>query len=154
MILPGISSQITNQSVRGQTESNATQSENSNSSGWKYVTVTEGNITYTYIVIGKNMKVLIGTSTVQEEEKNKKNADSNTDANGNSSKANAAPQNDNAKLAAEKVSFLSDYRMLGLTGYYQKKMRETMENMEDQLGCDKLDAIAINKRAEQNATNE
>lgn len=154
MILPGISSPTNNQSVRGQAESNATQSENSNSSGWKYITVTEGNVTYTYIVIGKNMKVLIGTSTVKEEDKDKKNADSNTDANGNSSKTNAAPQNDSTKQAAEKISFLTDYRMLGLTGYYQKKIRETMENMEDQLGCDKPEPIAINKRTEQNAANE
>lgn len=142
MIVPGISSMATNSIVRGQTESNSSQAESNNSPGWKYVTVTEGDIIYTYIVIGKNMKVLIGKSSAKENDMDKKNVDDKPEANGNSNKLNAKPQKDCSKqLEAEKVSFLSDYRMLGLTGYYQKKIQETMTNMENHIGFDKANSV-------------
>lgn len=142
-MLSGISSLTASQAVRGQMESSSSQADNSTSAGWKYVTVTEGDTVYTYIVIGKNMKILIGKSAVKEDDKDEKSADgkNKNEATATSTKPNADPQATANKQAAEKMNFLNDYRMLGLTGYYQKKMRETMENMENQLGSNKVDTI-------------
>lgn len=139
-MLSGISSLTASQAVRGQLESNSSQSDNSASAGWKYVTVTEGDTIYTYIVIGKNMKILIGKSSAKEDDTDKKGAGDKNEDSTTSAKPNAGLQTAAAtKQTAEKANFLNDCRMLGLTGYYQKKMRETMEIMENQLGCDKAD---------------
>ncbi|WP_094602844.1 hypothetical protein SPSIL_030760 [Sporomusa silvacetica DSM 10669] len=134
----GSSSLTNNQIVRGQVESNSTQNGDSNSTGWRYISVKEGDTVYTYIVIGKNMKVLIGkTSTPKDDGKDKKTADDKQDATNNSNTANTACQNDSSKIKDEKISFLTDYRMLALTAAYQKKLRETMKNLEANIGCDK-----------------
>lgn len=138
MDLSGISFMTNNQSVGRKTESQPAQDNNGTSSGWKYVTVQEGDTVYTYIVIGKNMKVLIGESSIQED-KNKKTESDKKDAAGNSEQANAAAQNASNKLPDEQINFLADRRMLGLMGDYQQKMREIMRNMEDHIVYDKVD---------------
>lgn len=138
MNLSKVSLMTTNQSVGRQTESQSAQDNNSNSAGWKYVTVQEGDTVYTYIVIGKNMKVLIGESSIHED-KDKKTASNKKDAAGNSDQINATVQDTSNKMPNEQINFLADHRMLGLTGDYQKKMREMMKNMEDHIAYHKVD---------------
>lgn len=134
MNVPKVSYFTQNQASYLQSDSLASkQDENDNSAGFKYVTIREGNILYTYIVIGKNMKVLIGKAAVDEDTDgkapgDKKGADKLAQAN----EPNQAGLN---KKALEAAGFLTDTRMLGLTAYYQKKMREMMRNMEDNLGA-------------------
>lgn len=141
-MLSAISSLTASQAVRGKTENSSNQENSSTSAGWKYVTVTEGDIIYTYIVIGKNMKILIGKSATKEKDTDKKSGDDKNEATATSAKPTTDPQAAATRQAAEKVNFLNDYRMLGLTGYYQKKMRETLEIMESQLGCDQTATTA------------
>ena len=94
------------------------------------------------------MKVLIGESSVHEDkDKDKKAAGNKKDAAGNSDQATAAVQNDSKKIPDKQVSFLNDHRMLGLTGYHQKKMQEMMQNMEDDVAGDKVGQINANTKA-------
>lgn len=140
MNLSGVPSFKNNQTVLGRTETNSAQGGNSNSAGWKYVTITEGDTAYTYIVIGENMKVLIGKAAVdKDEDKDKKTSADKMD------KENLAGQNEGNLAKDEKVNFLIDPRMLGLTGFYQKKLREAMKSLEDQVGCDKINYIDTKK---------
>ena len=161
MNLSGVSALASNQSVSGRPESQAAQDGNGSSEGWKYVTVQEGDIIYTYIVIGKNMKVLIGQTSVNKD-KNKKTDDDKKDAaggdtgtagTGNSDKSTELVQNEARKIEAEKVNFLNDSRMLGLTGYYQKKLRETIRNLEDDIVYDKPDELTLIGKSEKNQMN-
>lgn len=159
MNLSGVSALASNQSVSGRPESQAAQDGNGSSEGWKYVTVQEGDIIYTYIVIGKNMKVLIGQTSVNKDKKtddDKKDAaggDTGTAGTGNSDKSTELVQHEARKIEAEKVNFLNDYRMLGLTGYYQKKLRETIRNLEDDIVYDKSDEFALIGKSEKNQMN-
>ncbi|SMD16464.1 hypothetical protein [Sporomusa malonica] len=148
MNLSGLSSLSNNLTSCGRTESQLEQDSSGNSQGWKYVTVKVGDTVYTYIVIGKNMKVLIG-STSDDEDKDKKSAGDKKDAN-HSDKLNEAKQSDDNKLGIEKNNFLMDHRMLGLTGFYQKKLREMMKNMEDQIAYNKIDYVDTKKKFESN----
>lgn len=134
MTTPAISPLTTNLSISSKSETHSSQDSENNSTGWKYVTIKEGNIIYTYIVIGKNMKVLIGQSNAPEGDKDKNNTGNKKDGDtgDNADKVNASQQT-SSKLANEKASLLTDCRMLGLTGYYQKKLRESMENMENRV---------------------
>jgi hypothetical protein len=134
MSMSGISS-LTNQTMCGRTESHSNKDGHSNSAGWKYVTITEGDTVYTYIVIGENMKILIGKAPAandKDEDKDKTTADDKT---------NALGQNASNKMNADQATFLTDTRMLALTGNYQKKLREIMKNLEDHIGCAKVDEV-------------
>lgn len=146
MNVSGVSDVAKNQAVGGKIGSQSTQGNNGNSSGWKYVTVKEGDITYTYIVIGKNMKVLIGTAKADEDQKDKdkdnKGAKAEKDqkvAAGNTEQVKALLQNAPPKKMPEQTDFIADFRMFGLTAFHQKKMRETIKKMEDNFVYGKID---------------
>jgi len=132
MDISGSSLLTKNQIVYGRSESGSMSEDNSSSGGWKYITVVEGDIEYTYIVIGKDMKVLVGTTSVHE--------DKNKDKKATGDKENSADKSDQLnetgknQMEANKVDFLTDLRMLGLTAFYQKKIQQTMNNMEAQIG--------------------
>ncbi|MDF2570104.1 MAG: hypothetical protein K0R55_1708 [Sporomusa sp.] len=141
MNLPGVSSLPNNSASCGRTEPKSEQDSSDNSQGWKYATVKVGDTVYTYIVIGKNMKVLIGATTDDEEKgKDKKTVSGKNDAN-TTDKLNETKYSDSNKIGTDKVDFLMDHRMLGLTGFYQKKLRDMVENMEDQIIYNKIDYI-------------
>ncbi len=151
MSISGISTN--NQTLCGRNESPSSQNGNNNSTGWKYVTVTDGDTVYTYIVIGKNMKVLIGKSTTKQDKDKDKNDDKETASNkkdtvSNSDKTRATEQNNNNKKAAEKNDFLIDERMLALTGYYQKKMRKLVDNLEDKISRNNGDGVDSRAKVE------
>lgn len=133
MNVPKVSYFAQNQAFNLQNDSSLSeQDESSNSSGFKFQTIKEGNTIYTYIVIGKNMKILIGKAAVAEEkedEKDGKTADKKNDTD-KLAKENEEKQTALKKKSIEEAGFLTDSRMLGLTAYYQKKLREMMRNME------------------------
>lgn len=143
-----VSDVVKNQAVGGKTGSQSTQEDNNgNSSGWKYVTVKEGDMTYTYIVIGKNMKVLIGTSKADEDQKDKDNDNKGAKtekgqqvATGNTEQVKKSLQNSPPKKTPEQTDFLADFRMIGLTAFHQKKIRETIKKMEDNFVYGKINS--------------
>ena len=146
MNVSGISAMSNNQTISSLTESQSAQDNNS-SSGWKYITVREDGIVYTYVVIGKNMKVLIGTSkdtdnTESKDKKNAKTAASEKDSIDNTRQKKLQTQTAGAKITAGPKDFFADFRMFGLTGYYQEKMRETVKNMENHIVCDNINPAA------------
>ncbi|WP_371362568.1 hypothetical protein SRRS_37000 [Sporomusa rhizae] len=137
MNVPKVSYFAQNQASNLQTDSSLSkQDDSSDSAGFKYVSIREGNIVCTYIVIGKNMKVLIGKSAVDEDKEDKKDGKTTDDKNGadKSTKTTEDKQAALNKKKLEEASFLTDSRMLGLTAYYQKKLREMMRNMESNIG--------------------
>lgn len=137
MNVPKVSYFAQNQASNLQTDSSLSkQDDSSDSAGFKYVSIREGNIVCTYIVIGKNMKVLIGKSAVDEDKEDKKDGKATDDKNGadKSTKTTEDKQAALNKKKLEEASFLTDSRMLGLTAYYQKKLREMMRNMESNIG--------------------
>ncbi|WP_156478612.1 hypothetical protein [Anaerosporomusa subterranea] len=146
--------------------SQSSQDTGDSASGWKYLTVRQGGKVYTYIVIGKNMRILIGeTSDKKTEDKDKKTADGNNDAAGEVENTNGASnnavsdsmnglavngQNGGRKEEIAKPDFLMDTRMLALTGYYQKKMRETIKNLGETIGSD--NALTVKRSADAEKT--
>lgn len=140
MNVPKVSYFAQNQASNLQTDNSLSkQDDSSDSAGFKYVSIREGNIVCTYIVIGKNMKVLIGKSAVAEDKEDKKDGKATDDKNGadKSTKSTKTTEDKQAALNKKKLeeaSFLTDSRMLGLTAYYQKKLREMMRNMESNIG--------------------
>lgn len=150
-----VSDVVKNQAVGGKTGSQSTQDNNDNSSGWKYVTVKEGDMTYTYIVIGKNMKVLIGTSKADEDQKDKDKDDKGAKAEkgqqvatGNTEQVKKSLQNSPQKKTPEQTDFLADFRMIGLTAFHQKKMRETIKKMEDNFVYGKINSHGQTTKSE------
>lgn len=151
----GVSAVPKNQSIYRQLDNQTAGDTGGSANGWKYLTVREGGKIYTYIVIGKNMRILIGESTEKKTEaKDKKTADGQKaggpdqmEGNGNNgalaSPAQPVAANDSDESTREsvKTSFLTDTTMLALTGYYQKKMRETIKNLGENLGNAKVAEI-------------
>ena len=115
-------------------QNSASQNETNSSGGWKYITVQEGDVVYTYIVIGKNMKILIGKTDSKDNDgdKQKQAAKDDKSTAGNTQNPLAAAGTD-----MKKPDFLNDLRMFALTGFYQKKCRETLEALEQQIGNEK-----------------
>lgn len=147
----GVSSLTKSQSTYGKQGSQSSQNSDDGAGGWRYLTVREGGKVYTYIVIGKNMRILIGeTSDKETTDKDKKTANSNSDATGGVEKAGAgnnaasgsmdalpvSGQNGDKEEKIAKSDFLMDTSMLTLTGYYQNKMRETIKNLGETIGND------------------
>jgi hypothetical protein len=151
MDLHGISSIMKNQAAYTKSDSQSSQDTDGNDGGWKYLTVRANGKLYTYIVIGKNMRVLIGETTDKEaEDKDKKTASTQNsggpDQTNGTDKTAASGSSSSDKLAADgqngdgkkeetvKADFLTDTSMLGLTSYYQKKTREMLKTMEENIG--------------------
>lgn len=139
MDIQGISAITNNQTSYASQGQSA--SDNSSSGGWKYLTVKEGGRVYTYLVIGKNMKILIGESADDSEDKDKQSADSNKKAGQATDPAGAAGSNaaENKTMAVGKpkeqqTDFLRNTEMLALTGYYQAQMRRTMQQVSAAVG--------------------
>lgn len=134
MKVTDVSAMAGSQAVKGAAEGRASQDDGGSANGWKFVTVQEGDVLCTYIVIGKNMRVLVGTAPVREQGKDKKTATGGgqeaADSQGQTA-AGTGQSGDGRKPAEEAVSFLTDKRMLGLTGHHQKKMRETLRKLEE-----------------------
>jgi hypothetical protein len=150
MNLYGISAMTKTQVAAGKQGSQSSQSDDS-ASGWKYLTVRQGGKIYTYIVIGKNMRILIGETADKKtddkdqktDDKDQKTADANSDATTGVEKANRVSNNAASGMDALAASgqsggkregtanpdFLMDTSMFALTGYYQKKMRETIKDL-------------------------
>jgi hypothetical protein len=143
MDLQGVSAMMPNQAANERQNQSSAETDNSDG-GWKYITVHEGDRVYTYLVIGKNMKVLIGeTSEKKTDDKDKKAADGKNSADGGTDQANASTGNGvsgsadmlavngqyGGKGKGIKSDFLMDTSMLALTGYYQEKMRETIRQL-------------------------
>ncbi|MDF2500098.1 MAG: hypothetical protein K0Q77_812 [Anaerosporomusa subterranea] len=157
-----VSAMTKNQATFGKQGSQSSQDTGDSAGGWKYLTVRQGGKVYTYIVIGKNMRILIGeTADKKTDDKDKKTADGNNEAaagaeNTNGAGNNAAAgsmdrlavngQNGGKKEETAKPDFLMDTSMLTLTGYYQKKMRETIKNLGDTIGND--NALTVKKSAD------
>jgi len=140
MDISGFSLLAKEQIACGRSESGSMSKDNSSSGGWKYITVVEGDIEYTYIVIGKDMKILVGTTSVHEDKNKDKDKDTNKDKKATGVKENSADKSDELneigknKMEANKVDFLTDLRMIGMTAFYQKKIQQTIENMEAHIG--------------------
>lgn len=139
-----------NQIVCGRSERGSMSEDNSSSGGWKYITVVEGDIQYTYIVIGKDMKVLVGTTSVHEDKNKDKDKKATGDKENSADKSDQLNETGKNQIEANKVDFLTDPRMLGLTAFYQKKIQQTMQNMEAQIGTayggrDRVDIYNIGK---------
>ena len=130
MNLPKISGFSSTQAAAG-LQTSASQDESGSSGGWKYITVQDGNVQYTYIVIGKNMKVLVGKTDISDknDDKQKQTAKDNKTAPETTQSPFAAADTETAK-----PDFLTDLRMFALTGAYQKKCRETLKALEQQIG--------------------
>ncbi|MDT8904003.1 hypothetical protein [Anaeroselena agilis] len=136
-----------NQAAYGQSANQSSQDAGGNAGGWKFVTVQSGDIIYTYIVIGKNMKVLVGQTSAKKTDDNdpKTAADKNAVAGSqdkpaaagdsaasvSSAKPTAAKENGGNTKEPAGLDFLGDLRMFALTGYHQQKIRETIKNMEE-----------------------
>jgi hypothetical protein len=163
MDVSGVAALTKNQATYGQSANQSSQDTGGDAGGWKFVTVQSGDIIYTYIVIGKNMRVLVGQTSAKKNDDNdsKAAADKNAVA---GSQDNSAAAGDSAtsasaaKPAAAQESggntketagpdFLNDLRMFALTGYYQKKMRETIKNMEESVVTDKVADIKASANA-------
>lgn len=143
MDISGVSSMLS-QSMNGMNSNSSTQDTDNSSGGWKYLTVQEGGYTYTYIVIGKNMKVLISQVAAQGDkdnsaDKGKKTEDNKTgnnkvNAENNSTASNQAEQQDNKVQNVQESQISKKYGMLTLTAYYEKQMREILKEMEEKVG--------------------
>lgn len=150
----GVSSLTKLQTDYGQSDSQSSQDAGDSNGGWKYLTVRANGKVYTYIVIGKNMRVLIGEATEKKtDEKDEKTGDGkkgnisnqtngteNTSMEG-SNKLDVDGQNSNGKKETIKADFLTDTSMLALTGCYQKKMREIIKDLQQGIGERSSDAI-------------
>lgn len=130
MNLSNISDLSSTQTAAG-LQNSASQGNADSSGGWKYITVQEGDVVYTYIVIGKNMKILVGKTDSDDKDgdKQKQAAKDNKSTPGNTQSPLAAAGTD-----MKKPDFLNDLRMFALTGSYQKKCRETLQALEQQIG--------------------
>lgn len=150
MEIQRISAMVKTQAAYGRHDQSCEETDN-HSGGWKYLTVHEGGRTYTYLVIGKNMKILIGeTAEKKTNDKDKKTAEAKGNVNGEAKQENAAGANDvsgstdvpiNGQGGREekrelKNDFFTDTAMFAFTGYYQKKMRETVKKLEKTIGND------------------
>jgi hypothetical protein len=155
MDVSGVSLLQQNKTVCGRGDNVPAQDGTSDSGGWKFVTVQEGDVEYTYIVIGKNMRVLIGETSVKDKDEDKKSASDKENSASKAEKTLHAEKNDSNKVVANKVDFLTDYRMFALTASYQKKIRETMKNMENHIGAiqhgsDKVNGVEAIEKADNN----
>jgi len=163
MDLSGVTALTKNQATKGQSANQSSQDTGGNTGGWKYVTVQSGDIIYTYIVIGKNMKVLVGQTSAKKNDDNdpKTAADKNTAAGSqdkpaaavdsaaaaNSAKPTAAKERGGNTKETAGPDFFSDLRMFALTGYYQQKMRETIKNMKENIVTDKVTDVKASANA-------
>lgn len=151
MDIQGISALTQNQASYGnQSQSSATDS--SSSGGWKYLTVKEGGRVYTYLVIGKNMKILIGESSEEKtDKKDKQAADGTKEANQETGQAGTTASDGSTGGVGKatngqkekQVDFLMNTEMLALTGYYQEQMRRTIKQFADAVGnsSDKVEVV-------------
>lgn len=143
----GVSLKTKTQADYGQSDNQSAQDAGDNNGGWKYLTVRVNGKIYTYIVIGKNMRVLIGETTEKKtDEKDEKTGDgkkgnTSNQTNGTENTSMAASnkldvdgQNSNGKKETVKADFLTDTSMLALTGCYQKKMREIIKDLQEDTG--------------------
>jgi hypothetical protein len=145
----GVSALTKTQVAVGKQSSQSSPETGDSAGGWKYLTVRQGGKIYTYIVIGKNMRILIGeTSDEKTDDKDQKTADGNSDATTGVEKANrvsnnaasgmdalaASGQNGGKKEGTANPDFLMDTSMFALTGYYQKKMRATIKDLGETSG--------------------
>ncbi|SDE41954.1 hypothetical protein [Sporomusa acidovorans] len=145
MSLQGVSA-IAGQTAYGK-QGQSSEKTDDNASGWRYLTVREGGRVYTYVVIGKNMRILIGEAPDEgNDQKDKKSADGSKNTAAKPDSANASSGNvvsvntqlsvsgQNSRKEEKKVKrdFLTDTSMFALTGYYQKKMRETIDKLGTQ----------------------
>lgn len=145
-----------NQPSLGRTDNNSTKNGDSSNQGWKYLSVQVGDTIYTYIVIGKDMRILIGKTTTEDENKQndkKSNGDNKPAENNNNSPVNTAGQTDNIQIEDKTVSFLSDWRMLGLTAFHQQKLRQMIKNMEDRIVYDNTEHLKSVKKLSDNKEN-
>ncbi|MDU4961688.1 MAG: hypothetical protein E6X17_13630 [Sporomusaceae bacterium] len=125
--------------------------------GWKYLTVRANGKVYTYIVIGKNMKILVGEATEKKKEDPEETAADDHCDETEKTAATASGAAGPLALAAEdrkdkplpnsRPDFFLDTRMFALTGYYQKKMRQTIKQLGDSLSADRSAAV-ISKTAD------
>lgn len=157
MDVAGVSMTAKTQTAFAPSAGAADQNGNGGSSGgWKFITVQEGDTVYTYVVIGKNMRVLVGKTTVhddQDADKDKKSENSKKASSSQAADQNTTEKNTDGQTKENKVDFLTDSRMFALTAVYQKKMRETMKNMVDHVGMndrgvEKVSGIGAKKKAE------
>ncbi|MDU2063646.1 MAG: hypothetical protein E6713_02300 [Sporomusaceae bacterium] len=146
MDLSGISSLTGSQSLENQIQNNSSQDDSSNASGWRYVTIQEGNKICTYIMIGKNMKILVGETAAKDKDddpqkaaKDRQQTEKTADQSKSTEQATATNQaKSKTKKAEEVVPFLADTRMLGLTALHQQRMWEIMANLGNQTDTDKV----------------
>ncbi|CUH96677.1 hypothetical protein P22_2767 [Propionispora sp. 2/2-37] len=146
---------VKNQTAYDGGQSQSSAETDSSSGGWKYMTVKEGGRVYTYLVIGKNMRVLIGESSEETDNKDKKSADGKDNAAGGAEQANTSAGNDFSGSADSfaingqkekngvKTDFLMDTSMFALTGYYQEKMRETIKQLSNSIGDGSKGAVTV-----------
>ena len=141
MELQGISAMAKTQTAYGKQSSEETDNS---SGGWKYLTVRQGGRVYTYLVIGKNMRVLIGeTAEKKTDGKDKESTDGKNNADGSAEQASGSAdisvnrQSGGKEEKGIRPDFLLDASMLALTGYYQKKMRETIKHLGNSIGSDR-----------------
>ena len=151
MDIQGISALTQNQANYGnQSQSSATDS--SSSGGWKYLTVKEGGRVYTYLVIGKNMKILIGESSEEKtDKKDKQAADGTKESNQGTGQVGTTASDGSTGGVGKatngqkekQVDFLMNTEMLALTGYYQEQMRRTIKQFADSVGnsSDKVETV-------------
>lgn len=158
MELRGVSSLVKSQNAYGKQNS---EEPDNGSGGWKYLTVREGGRIYTYLVIGKNMRILIGEKNAEEKsgDKDGNAAEGSSDVGGGVAQASdrkAASVNADMSVSSQKGGkeeqeirhdFLLDTSMLGLTAYHQKKMRETIKHLGNSIG-NNLNGNAISDSAE------
>lgn len=163
MDFSGVAALTKNQGTYGQSANQSSQDTGGNAGGWKFVTVQSGDIIYTYIVIGKNMRVLVGQTSAKKNDDNDpktaagKNAAAGSQdqpaaagdsaASASSAKPTAAKESGGKTKETAGPDFLGDLRMFALTGYYQQKMRETIKNMEESVGTDKVTDVKASANA-------
>ena len=163
MDFSGVAALTKNQASYGQSANQSSQDTGGNAGGWKYVTVQSGDIIYTYILIGKNMRGLVGQTSAKKNDDNDPNtaADKNATAGSqdkpaagdsaaaaSSAKPTAAKESGSNKKETAGPAFLDDLRMFALTGYYQQKMRETIKIMEESVGTDKVTEVKASANVE------
>jgi hypothetical protein len=144
MAISGVSLTLS-KSMNEMNSNSSTQDTDNSSGGWKYLTVQEGGYTYTYIVIGKNMKVLISQvaqgdkDQLSSTDKGKKSDDNKTgdnkvNAENNSTASNQAEQQNNNVQNVQENQISKKYGLLTLTAYHEKQMRGILKEMEEKVG--------------------
>lgn len=101
----------------------------SDSSGWKYLTVEKDGMVYTYIVIGKDIKVLLSEGPAKDD-KTKKSANGQKADDANSTQSQGADEttkqnpltasDTNAQLLKEKLNYLANYQLLNFADKSKK----------------------------------